>query len=41
MDLREAGDSGSRLATYVEGLASVIGHADRVQTLTGLLFGPD
>ena len=39
MDLREAGDSGSRLATYVEGLASVIGHGARVQPLRDYCLG--
>ena len=29
MDLRAADDSESRFAGYVEGLVSVIGHADR------------
>src|SRR3974377_136967 len=42
MDLRGAGDSESRFAAYVEGLASVIGHADRAKPLrdycTGLVF---
>ncbi len=43
MDLRGARDSESRLATYVEGLASVIGHGARVHPLqdycVGLLMG--
>jgi hypothetical protein len=30
MDLRAADDSESRFSAYVEGLVSVIGHADRV-----------
>jgi len=42
MDLRGAGDSESRFAAYVEGLASVIGHADRAKPLrdycTGLML---
>jgi hypothetical protein len=33
MDLRESRGSESRLAIYVEGLASVIGHGARVQPL--------
>jgi SRSO17 transposase len=42
MDLRGAGDSESRFAAYVEGLVSVIGHADRAKPLrdycTGLML---
>jgi SRSO17 transposase len=42
MDLRRDSDSGSRFAAYVEGLASVIGHADRCGPLrdycTGLML---
>jgi SRSO17 transposase len=42
MDLRRNSDSGSRFAAYVEGLASVIGHADRCGPLrdycTGLML---
>jgi SRSO17 transposase len=42
MDLRGAGDSESRFSTYVEGLESVIGHADRVKPMrdycTGLML---
>ena len=36
MDLRAADDSESRFAGYVEGLVSVIGHADCVSA-----WGPD
>src|SRR5450631_4437183 len=39
MDLRGAHDSESRLATYVEGLASVIGHATRVKPLRDYCVG--
>ena len=39
MDLRGAHDSESRLATYVEGLASVIGHAARVKPLWDYCVG--
>jgi SRSO17 transposase len=42
MDLEQAGDSEARFAAYVEGLASVIGHADRTRPLrdycTGLML---
>jgi SRSO17 transposase len=42
MDRRRSGTSESRFATYVEGLVSVIGHADRAQPLrdycTGLIM---
>src|SRR5438105_14144932 len=42
MDLGRAKDSEARFASYVEGLASVIGHADRVGPLrdycTGLML---
>jgi SRSO17 transposase len=42
MNLRSGGESGARFATYVDGLASVIGHADRVGPLrdycTGLML---
>ncbi len=42
MDLRGAGESESRFAAYVEGLVSVIGHADRAKPLrdycTGLML---
>src|SRR5437762_295425 len=42
MDLASMGDSESRFSAYVEGLASVIGHADRAGPLrdycTGLLL---
>src|SRR5579862_2490645 len=42
MGLRAAGDTGSRFMAYVEGLASVIGHADRERPLrdycTGLVL---
>ena len=39
MDLRTADDSASRLATYVEGLVSVIGHADRAEPLRDYCVG--
>ena len=39
MDLRGSHDSESRLATYVEGLASVIGHAARVKPLRDYCVG--
>src|SRR5437588_7696969 len=39
MDLRGAHDSESRLAAYVEGLASVIGHGARVQPLRDYCVG--
>jgi SRSO17 transposase len=42
MNLRSEGDSGARFAAYVEGLASVVGHADRIGPLrdycTGLML---
>src|SRR5207342_1633828 len=42
MDLRAADDSESRFSAYVEGLVSVIGHADRAGPLrdycTGLMM---
>src|SRR4030088_1605730 len=42
MNLKHVGDSESRFAAYVEGLASVIGHADRTGPLrdycTGLML---
>src|SRR5438034_8720686 len=42
MDLRSRADTEDRFASYVEGLASVIGHADRVGPLrdycTGLVL---
>ena len=42
MNLEQAGDSEARFAAYVEGLASVIGHADRTRPLrdycTGLML---
>src|SRR5881394_18789 len=42
MDLRSRADTEDRFASYVEGLASVIGHADRVGPLrdycTGLIL---
>ena len=41
MDLRRADDSESRFAAYVEGLVSVIGHADRAGAVARLLRGPD
>src|SRR5882757_10909635 len=39
MDLRGSRDSESRLATYVEGLASVIEHGSRVQPLRDYCLG--
>ena len=42
MNLRSGGESGARFSAYVEGLASVIGHADRIRPLrdycTGLVL---
>jgi SRSO17 transposase len=42
MNLKHGGDSEARFAGYVEGLASVIGHADRARPLrdycTGLML---
>ena len=39
MDLRTANDSESRFAGYVEGLVSVIGHADRAGPLRDYCVG--
>src|SRR5450631_4545414 len=39
MDLRAVGDSGSRFSAYVEGLVSVIGHADRASPLRDYCLG--
>ena len=39
MDLRAADDSGSRFSAYVEGLVSVIGHADRAGPLRDYCAG--
>src|SRR5476651_357363 len=39
MDLRAVGDSGSRFSAYVEGLVSVIGHADRAGPLRDYCIG--
>src|ERR1019366_3633673 len=39
MDLRAADDSESRFAGYVEGLGSVIGHADRAGPLRDYCVG--
>ena len=39
MDLRTANDSKSRFAGYVEGLVSVIGHADRAGPLWDYCVG--
>ena len=39
MDLRAAGDSESRFSSYVEGLVSVIGHADRASPLRDYCLG--
>ena len=39
MDLRAADDSGSRFSAYVEGLVSVIGHADRAGPLRDYCVG--
>ena len=39
MDLRTAGDSESRFSAYVEGLVSVIGHADRAGPLRDYCVG--
>jgi SRSO17 transposase len=44
MNLKHGGDSEARFAGYVEGLSSVIGHADRAGPLrdycAGLMFRP-
>jgi SRSO17 transposase len=39
MDCRRSGSSESRFATYVEGLVSVIGHADRARPLRDYCLG--
>ena len=39
MDLRRADDNKSRFAAYVEGLVSVIGHADRAKPLRDYCVG--
>jgi SRSO17 transposase len=39
MDLRRADDSGYRFSKFVEGIASVIGHADRVRPLWDYCVG--
>ena len=39
MDLRTANDSETRFAGYVEGLVSVIGHADRAGPLRDYCVG--
>jgi SRSO17 transposase len=39
MDLRTANDSESRFSRYVEGLVSVIGHADRAGPLHDYCVG--
>src|SRR6201988_970524 len=39
MDLSEAKDSGRRFTAYVEGLVSVIGHADRAKPLRDYCLG--
>jgi SRSO17 transposase len=39
MDHRRADDSESRFAAYVEGLVSVIGHADRARPLRDYCVG--
>ena len=39
MDLRAADDSASRFSAYVEGLVSVIGHADRAGPLRDYCVG--
>jgi SRSO17 transposase len=39
MDHRRADDSESRFAAYVEGLVSVIGHADRARPLRDYCMG--
>ena len=39
MDLRVVGDSESRFSAYVEGLVSVIGHADRASPLRDYCLG--
>src|SRR6195256_4028739 len=39
MDLQRAGDSGSRFARFVDGIVSVIGHADRARPLWDYCVG--
>ena len=39
MDVRAVGDSESRFSAYVEGLVSVIGHADRASPLRDYCLG--
>jgi SRSO17 transposase len=39
MGLPKSGDAASRFSTYVEGLASVIGHADRAKPLRDYCVG--
>jgi SRSO17 transposase len=39
MNLRVVGDSESRFSAYVEGLVSVIGHADRASPLRDFCLG--
>src|SRR5262252_10175661 len=39
MDVQSAGDSESRFAAFVEGLVSVIGHADRARPLWDYCLG--
>ena len=39
MGLPRSGDAASRFSAYVEGLTTVIGHADRAQTASRLLRG--
>ena len=39
MGLLKAGDAASRFSAYVEGLASVIGHADRAKPLRDYCVG--
>ena len=39
MDLRTANDSESRFSGYVQGLVSVIGHADRARPLPRTIVG--
>jgi len=40
MDIALSMDSASRFAAYVEGVASVIGHADRVGPRAGFIGAP-
>ena len=39
MGLPKSGDAASRFSAYVEGLASVIGHADRAKRFAIIAWG--